>query len=313
MILVTGATGLSGHFVVLELLRRGYAVRGLARASSAPKLQALGVDVAIGDLADPDSLRRACDGVDGIVHAACTFSDSTVDIAAMQALLDGWQHGPFVFFSSLDVYGFSAAPLIDEHTPLDEGHNDYARGKVTCERLLQEAAQRQGRNDWSSLRAPHIWGPHPTARQRLLDLVKEDTVLLPGGDEADWSQYRDAWIDARDLAWVVAECLAQPVGGPVNVLAGHFVWHDLLSEIIRLSGAACQIVHKPLADMSPSERASRRFYSQSWRYDDRTLRQALAFQPGWTWQQTVAASVALAVDDESARADRFQPAAASPS
>lgn len=59
MILVTGATGLSGHFVVLELLRRGYAVRGLARASSAPKLQALGVDVAIGDLADPDSLRQA--------------------------------------------------------------------------------------------------------------------------------------------------------------------------------------------------------------------------------------------------------------
>jgi nucleoside-diphosphate-sugar epimerase len=47
--------------------------------------------------------------------------------------------------------------------------------------------------------------------------------------------------------------------------------------------------------------------------DDRTLRQALAFQPGWIWQQTVAASVALAADDSSALADRFQPAAASPS
>lgn len=59
MILITGATGLSGHFVVLELLRRGYAVRGLARASSADKLAALGVDVAIGDLADLDTLRQA--------------------------------------------------------------------------------------------------------------------------------------------------------------------------------------------------------------------------------------------------------------
>ncbi len=296
MILITGATGLSGHFVVLELLRRGYAVRGLARASSADKLAALGVDVAIGDLADADSLRHACDGVDGIVHAACTFSDSTVDIAAMQALLDGWQSGPFVFFSSLDVYGFSPAPLIDEQTPLDEGHNDYARGKVVSERLLAEAAQRQGRNDWSSLRAPHIWGPHPTARQRLLSLVQGDTALLPGGDEAEWSLYRDAWIDARDLARVVAECLTRPMGGAVNVLAGHFVWHDLFTEVIRLSGSACQIVHKPLADMSASERASRRFYCQTWRYDDRTLRQALAFQPGWTWQQTVAASVAVAAE-----------------
>jgi nucleoside-diphosphate-sugar epimerase len=196
--------------------------------------------------------------------------------------------GHFVLLSSLDVYGFSSAPLIDEDTPLDDAHNDYARSKVVSERLLAEVAQRQGRDDFSSLRAPHIWGPHPTARQRLLDLVKGDTVLLPGGDEAEWSHYRDAWIDARDLAWVVAECLAQPVGGPVNGLAGHFVWHDLFSEIIRLSGAACQIVHKPLADMSPSERASRRFYCQTWRYDDRKLRALLAFAPSRTWQRTVA-------------------------
>lgn len=292
MILITGATGISGHFVIRELQQRGYAVRGLAREASAPKLQALGIDVAIGDLADPDSLRRACDGVTGIVHAACTFTDSNIDVAAMQALLDGWQAGPFVFFSSLDVYGLSTAPLTDEETPLDEGYNDYARGKVVCERLLAETAQRQGRNDWSSLRAPHIWGPHPTARQRLLELVKGDTVLLPGGDEAEWSQYRDAWIDARDLAWVVAECLAQPIGGPVNVLAGHFVWHDLFTEVIRLSGSVCQIVHKPLAAMSDEERASRRFYSQSWRYDDRKLRETLAFQPSFSWQQTLTETLA---------------------
>jgi uncharacterized protein YbjT (DUF2867 family) len=59
MILVTGATGLSGHFVVREFQQRGYAVRGLARASSASKLQVLGVDVAIGDLAGLDTLRQA--------------------------------------------------------------------------------------------------------------------------------------------------------------------------------------------------------------------------------------------------------------
>jgi nucleoside-diphosphate-sugar epimerase len=293
MILITGATGLSGHFVVLELLRRGYAVRGLARASSAAKLQALGVDVAIGDLADPDSLRQACDGVDGIVHAACTFSDSTIDIAAMQALLDGWQAGPFVFFSSLDVYGFSTALLIDEDTPLDETYNDYAYGKIVCERLLADAAQRQGRVDFSSLRAPHIWGPHPTAQQRLLDRVKDDPVLLPGGDEAEWSQYRDAWIDARDLAWVVAECLERPVGGPVNALAGDFIWHDLLDEVIRLSASPCQIVHKPLAAMSEAERASRRVYSQSWRYDDGKLSEILFFTPSRTWQQTVAETLSF--------------------
>ncbi len=68
----------------------------------------------------------------------------------------------------------------------------------------------------------------------------------------------------------------------------HVAIGDQLSEIIRLSGAACQIVHKPLADMSPSERTSRRFYCQTWRYDDRKLREVLAFTPSRTWQQTAA-------------------------
>ena len=40
--------------------------------------------------------------------------------------------------------------------------------------------------------------------------------------------------------------------------------------------------------MSDEERTSRRFYAQSWRYDDRRLRSALNFRPSRTWQQTVA-------------------------
>ena len=150
-----------------------------------------------------------------------------------------------------------------------------------------EAAAAQGRSDFSILRAPHIWAPHPTARKRLAGLVASGTVLLPGGEESEWSTYRDAWIDARDLAWVVAECLVHPIGGPANTLAGHFVWHDLFAEIIRITASPCQLVHKPLAAMSDEERTSRRFYAQSWRYDDRRLRSALDFRPSRTWQQTV--------------------------
>lgn len=291
MILVTGATGLSGSFVVRELRQRGLAVRALVRAASVSAAQAVEADLVIGDLADPDSLRRACDGATGIVHTACTFTDSTVDIAAMQALLDGWRSTmstPFVYFSSLDVYGLSAAPLISEDTPLDESYNDYAHGKVVSERLLTGTAHAQGRSDFSILRAPHIWAPHPTARKRLAALAEGDSVLVPGADEAEWSRYRDAWIDARDLAWIVAECLAHPIGGPANVLAGHFVWHDLFAEIIHLTGSPCRLTSKPWAEMSAQEQASRRFYAQSWRYDARRLQDQLGFRPGRTWQQTVA-------------------------
>lgn len=113
-------------------------------------------------------------------------------------------------------------------------------------------------------------------------------MLLPGGDEEEWSTYRDAWIDARDLAWIVVECLVHPIGGPANVLAGHFAWHDLFAEIIRVFGSPCRLVSKSLAELTEEERISQRFYAQSWRYDDRRLRSALDFRLSRTWQHTVA-------------------------
>lgn len=287
MILVTGATGMTGQFVVRELQQRGYAVRVLVRESSlgaAPPH----TDFAIGDLADPASLRRACSGVDGIIHTACTFTDSAVDIAAMQALLDGWRDGPFVFVSSLDVYGFvGAAPVTEDH-PLSETYGDYGRGKVICEGLLATQAAARGRADFVALRAPHILGPHPKMWRRFSDQATGGTpIVLPGADESEWSQYRDAWIDVRDLAWVCAESLQKPAGGALNVLTGHFVWHDFYAAIIQLTGSASQIVHKPRAEFSDAEWLAKLGLAQTWRFDDSKLRRQLDFSPRFTLQQTL--------------------------
>jgi nucleoside-diphosphate-sugar epimerase len=289
MILVTGGTGLSGSFVVQELHRRGYPVSVLARSPASDTPETPGVKHIQGDLTDQQSLRRACEGVIGIVHAACTFTDSNVDISAMQALLEGWQEGPFIFFSSLDVYGLSTAPFITEEEPLDESYNDYARGKIVCERLLSKTARQQGRTDYTILRAPHIWAPHPKAYRRLMDkLGKSATLVLPGATEEEWSQYRDAWIDARDLAWLVAECLQHPLGGAVNILSDHFTWHDLVTQLIRLTGSDRQLVHKPLADITEEELPNKHFYAQKWRYSDQRIREALGYRPTYNWQTTVA-------------------------
>jgi nucleoside-diphosphate-sugar epimerase len=55
--------------VVRQLLARGYAVRSLGR-SPQPDLQALGVDVRCGDLADPAVVDAAVAGVDAVFHVA---------------------------------------------------------------------------------------------------------------------------------------------------------------------------------------------------------------------------------------------------
>jgi len=70
-ILITGATGFIGRQLTRDLLARGCRVRILAR--NLDKARALfdgRVDVAIGDVCDPASLDRACEGIDTVYNIA---------------------------------------------------------------------------------------------------------------------------------------------------------------------------------------------------------------------------------------------------
>jgi uncharacterized protein YbjT (DUF2867 family) len=74
-VLVVGATGFLGGKVVDELLGRGKPVRALVRPESdAGKLAAKGVEIARGDMLDPDSLVRAMTGADAVVTTAAGYT-----------------------------------------------------------------------------------------------------------------------------------------------------------------------------------------------------------------------------------------------
>ena len=76
MILVTGATGFVGRQVVRELISRGRPVRALARAAvRAAVLPSEGIEVVHGDVLDPESLNRACDGVDAVIHLVAVIRE----------------------------------------------------------------------------------------------------------------------------------------------------------------------------------------------------------------------------------------------
>ena len=49
----------------------------------------------------------------------------------------------------------------------------------------------------------------------------------------------------------------------MNALVGHFVWHDLVAEVIRVTGSACTLVHRPLAEMDEETRQAMRFHAPS--------------------------------------------------
>lgn len=95
MILIVGASGRLGRVVAQRLLAQGKAVRALTRTpASVEQLKQQGAEVVVGDLRDPASLARACQGATQVVAAAHALvgkgdnTPKTVDAAGHRALID---------------------------------------------------------------------------------------------------------------------------------------------------------------------------------------------------------------------------------
>lgn len=77
-VLVVGATGMLGHQIVDRLLAGGRRVRALVRPTShTDALRAAGVELAVGDLLQPDSLRGALRGVASVISTAAGYTGHT--------------------------------------------------------------------------------------------------------------------------------------------------------------------------------------------------------------------------------------------
>ncbi len=77
-ILITGGAGFIGSHAANELLRAGYRVRALdslvpqvhGPERRRPGYLSRDVELMVGDVRDPDAVKRALDGVDGVIHLA---------------------------------------------------------------------------------------------------------------------------------------------------------------------------------------------------------------------------------------------------
>ena len=74
MILVTGATGFLGRNLCPYLVEQGHVLRALVRPTSQVEfLRDLGVELAVGDVRDAQSVLDAAQGCQKIIHAAGKF------------------------------------------------------------------------------------------------------------------------------------------------------------------------------------------------------------------------------------------------
>jgi NADH dehydrogenase len=112
MLLLTGATGLVGSALLRRLVAEGEQVRCLVRDPRGLGAQRVRVQIALGDLTDPQSFRNAMRGVRTVVHLAASIRDQPQGsieelngIATWRMVQAAERAGVerFVFFSTLDA------------------------------------------------------------------------------------------------------------------------------------------------------------------------------------------------------------------
>ena len=153
---VTGATGFLGSHVARQLLARGAELRLLVRPSSrTDNIDDLAAERVVGDLRDPESLKKGMAGCEFVFHVAADYRlwarhgqelyDSNVE--GTRNILQAARETDVrrvIYTSSVATMGFgNNGRLTDEGTPVTISNmiGDYKRSKFMAERLVIEAGQ----------------------------------------------------------------------------------------------------------------------------------------------------------------------------
>jgi dihydroflavonol-4-reductase len=154
-VLVTGATGFLGHSLVAHLAAQGRPVRALVRpASAVGHLQALGAELAPGDLADAASLDTALAGCGAVIHAAGLFrfwgavaAFERTNVLGTANLLEAAcrrRIARFVHVSTLAVVGVPPAGQTLTEATQCRPADAYQRSKLDAETLVRQYQQAAG-------------------------------------------------------------------------------------------------------------------------------------------------------------------------
>lgn len=221
-ILVTGASGFLGGRIVEILCQNHCHVRALVRkTSNLKRLQPLPVELAVGELSQIDSLKKAVQGRDVVVHCAGKVTDwgsrdefFKVNVQGTKNLLDaGFAAGVkrAVMISSLTVLGIPRREVVlDESSPFDRRPRGYYNeSKIEAEKVARE--YRDKGLPTVIVRPAGIWGPgDPVFYPRLEALARRGWLCRIGsGNNVLGMSYVD------NVAEAVASAIEADNPGPL--------------------------------------------------------------------------------------------------
>ena len=241
MILVTGATGFVGAEILRRASRRGWRVRGLARhPERAEALSRLPhVELFRGDVARPDELDEALEGVDTVLHLVGIIVETRrqsfedVHVAGTRDVIEAARRAGVARFIHMSALGVEA------------GHDasQYFRTKWEAERIVRDSGLAA-----TIFRPSLVFGRDDDFFNRFASMIRwSPVVLLPGGGK---TRFQPVWVGD------VAECFLQATrmereAEPVYDVAGPEVMtlREIASTMMRVMGHQRLILPLPIAPL----------------------------------------------------------------
>jgi len=243
--LITGASGFIGGRLAQRLVAEGHPVRCLVRGSSdRSRLERLDVEIAVGDLTSADSLRRAVEGAQHVLHCGALVSDwatteelTAINVGGTRNLVEACVEesiGRFIHFSTTDVYGHPRERAIEESYSARRFANWYAQTKLDAEsEILRQGPALEA----VILRPATVYGPGSTEviGEIARAIQAGHMLLLDGGRAIAGLCYVENLLDAAVLA---LRHEAAP-GQAFNVTDGLAVtWRELADGLAEGLGCA---------------------------------------------------------------------------
>jgi nucleoside-diphosphate-sugar epimerase len=250
-VLVTGGGGYVGAVLVPQLLNAGYAVNVLDLFLYGEEVLSSiadhpGFSAIKGDIRDIDSVAKAVEGCDAVIHLACISNDpsfeldpelgKSINLDAFEPLVNACKDagvGRFIYASSSSVYGVSDTPDVNEENPLNP-ITDYSRFKADGERILEQYQS----EDFETVivRPATVCGYSP--RQRLdlvvniltMHAVVNGKITVFGGDQVRPNLHVQ---DVVDFYQLLLEAPSEIIQGQIYNVGFENYTVSELAELVR--------------------------------------------------------------------------------
>jgi len=249
-VLVTGANGLLGHNVVLELLKLHHNVRIIVRSTGNIYFDLTKVEVFEGNFTQYDLLKQAAEGCDAIIHIAAVTATNLLFYEDYQQInvegsalvikvADQLNINKIVYISSANTIGFGSEQqygdeLFPVQYPFSESY--YARSKIEAEQQFIEAAKKH--NQHIVIINPTFmigaYDPKPSSGKLVLMGYNKRLMFVPRGGKN--------FVAVRDVAVAVCSALNNGKNGEKYLASGTNISFKEYYTLQKQVGGYCQLI-----------------------------------------------------------------------